>query len=367
MRRATIDYGRGPAADEFEITIFGPGYGEAIAVHLGCQRWLLVDSCVETNGGVPATADYLGRIGVSPERVQAIVASHWHDDHVRGMSQLVGLYPDAIFFFPAVLSDRDAGIFLSAYSGVACSGLSRGTKELYLSLRDCERGIPVKSRVEVVDGRDLEPAVRVMAFSPTDAAFSQFLARILEYIPRENASLPIGHAPVISPNLSSIVLHVELGGEAILLGADLERHTAGWDAIVADPWCCTKARAGLVKIAHHGSHSGDHPGVWSALVGNSPLALLSPFNNGRHILPTQSDVTRILGYTERAFITSLSSKKPRVSADQLKRLQDMCTDVAPVNSGFGAVRARRGVDSQQWTVELFGSAGDLRSRHKDAA
>lgn len=44
-----IDYGAAPATDEIELTLFGPGYGEAIAVHLGEGAWLLVDPCVRRN------------------------------------------------------------------------------------------------------------------------------------------------------------------------------------------------------------------------------------------------------------------------------------------------------------------------------
>jgi len=367
MRQSPIDYGRAPAADEFEIIIFGPGYGEAIAVHLGAARWILVDSCVAAGASAPVSADYLKHIGVPAECVQAVVASHWHDDHVRGMSQLAAMFPAAKFYFPAVFADNEARAFLSAYSGEACSGLSRGTGELYRSLMSREMSIAVKSRVEIIENRALEPAVRVVAFSPTDAAFFQFLARIFEYVPRVNQSLPIGHAPAISPNLSSIVLHVDLGSDALLLGADLERHEAGWDAVVADAWCRGKVQAGLIKLAHHGSASGDHPDMWGNLAVEKPLALLSPFNNGRHRLPTSTDVTRILTRASKAFITSRSSNKAQIPADQLKRLQDMCTNIAPVNAGFGAVRVRRRVNADEWRVETFGSAEELRTPSRRAA
>lgn len=42
-----IDYGAPPAADEIEFSLFGPGYGEAVAVHLGDGTWLLIDSCID--------------------------------------------------------------------------------------------------------------------------------------------------------------------------------------------------------------------------------------------------------------------------------------------------------------------------------
>jgi hypothetical protein len=52
----TVDH---PAPDEVEIVIFGPGIGEAIAVHIGYNQWLLVDSCRVGNNKRPAALQYL--------------------------------------------------------------------------------------------------------------------------------------------------------------------------------------------------------------------------------------------------------------------------------------------------------------------
>lgn len=126
-----IDYGVPPAADEIEVTLFGPGYGEAIAVHLGDGVWLLIDSCIDPDAGAPASAAYLEKIGVGQGQVRTIVASHWHDDHVRGISQLAAKYPSADFVISAVFNDKEALAFLSAYNGESSAGLARGTKELF--------------------------------------------------------------------------------------------------------------------------------------------------------------------------------------------------------------------------------------------
>ena len=36
-----------PSAREIEVSLFGPGYGECVLVHLGEGQWMIVDSCVE--------------------------------------------------------------------------------------------------------------------------------------------------------------------------------------------------------------------------------------------------------------------------------------------------------------------------------
>jgi len=37
--------------DEIEVSVFGPGYGESILVHLGAGKWVIVDSCRDNKTG----------------------------------------------------------------------------------------------------------------------------------------------------------------------------------------------------------------------------------------------------------------------------------------------------------------------------
>jgi hypothetical protein len=126
-----INYGTPPASNEIEVTLFGPGYGEAIAVHLGDGAWMMVDSCIDPDSKATASGTYLEQIGVDARQVRSIVASHWHDDHVRGISQLAAKYPTADFVLSTVLNTKEAGAFLAAYSGASSAGLARGSKELF--------------------------------------------------------------------------------------------------------------------------------------------------------------------------------------------------------------------------------------------
>ena len=79
--------GAPPRDGEFELTLLGPGYGESVVMHVGAGVWVLVDSCGRADA--PAALEYLAKVGVDPaEAVKLIVASHWHDDHMRGMAHL---------------------------------------------------------------------------------------------------------------------------------------------------------------------------------------------------------------------------------------------------------------------------------------
>ncbi len=221
-----IDYGAPPADNEIEVTLFGPGYGEAIAVHLGEGNWMLVDSCIDPESKASASGTYLEKIGVDPKQVRSIIATHWHDDHVRGISQLASKHPTAEFSISAVFNDREATAFLAAHSGASSSGLSRGAKELFEVIQGRVNVFAALNRSIVLEATLNGHQVKVTALSPVKAAFAQSIARMAQYMARKDR--PINSAPELHPNLEAVTLHIDLGGDAILLGADRGRPRYLW-------------------------------------------------------------------------------------------------------------------------------------------
>lgn len=79
-----------PGDDEVEVSLFGPGLGECVVVHLGKSEWMIVDSCVRVGEKEPVALEYLEKLGVDiATSVTMVVASHWHDDHVRDRKSVV--------------------------------------------------------------------------------------------------------------------------------------------------------------------------------------------------------------------------------------------------------------------------------------
>lgn len=353
-----IDYRTAPSADEIEITLFGPGYGEAIAIHLGGGAWLLVDSCIDPNVNAPASAEYLQQIHVEPRQVRTIVASHWHDDHVRGISQLATMYPTAEFMLSAVFNDKVATSFLAAYNGAHSTGLARGAKELFTVVNARGSVYPTQHRSLVIDETINSRPVKVTALSPMPAAFCQTIAYFAQYLPQKGKA--INNAPNPSPNFQSIVLHIGVADDAILLGADLEDHECyGWTAVIADRWSGNLKPATAYKVSHHGSHTSDNPNIWKRLLQTQPMACVTPFGLGRVRLPSDHDRKRLQGSTLHAYITSGASRSPKMDVRHLKRLLDVAKNVMLVDTGFGAVRFRKTIGASSWGVELFGAAQKL--------
>lgn len=349
-----IDYGSPPATNEIEVTLFGPGFGEAIAVHLGDGVWMLVDSCINSETKKPATEEYLDSIGVGAHQVETIVASHWHDDHVRGISKLTAKYTDADFVISAVFNDNEAIAFISAYGGGTSTRLTGGAKELFAALDDRSNVIIAVHRNIIIEKK----TVTVTALSPMHGAFAQSVAHFAQYLPKKGGS--INHAPALGPNLEAIVLHIDLGDDAILLGSDLEEHASyGWSAVISDRWSGARRPATAYKVAHHGGKSGDCPHLWETLLESEPVVCMTPWSLAGKRLPTDTDQQRIKGNTSHAYISSVASSRPQMDNHQLKRLGDMAKNIKLVDSGFGVVRLRKKIGAKSWDTELFGTAQKL--------
>jgi len=119
-----------PAAIAAEVSVFGPGFGECIVLHLGDGEWVVVDSCVDAKSGRPVAIDYLDRVGVDiAKNVSLVVATHWHDDHIGGFGELFEACKNARFACSMAMCCQEWLTLLEIYRGYLQAGGS-GVDEL---------------------------------------------------------------------------------------------------------------------------------------------------------------------------------------------------------------------------------------------
>lgn len=124
-----------PATNVLELSLIGPGYGETAVLHLGKGVWAIVDSC-EDSDGRPRALRYLRDMGVDPSvSVKLVVATHWHDDHIRGMGDQVEVCRSASFCCAGVLTELEFLATMQALEGRHQSEGRSGLRELYTVMR----------------------------------------------------------------------------------------------------------------------------------------------------------------------------------------------------------------------------------------
>ena len=358
-----------PSSDVLEVSLIGPGYGESVLVHLGDGEWVIVDSCVEkdSQGSYWSSAvSYLKRIGVNlAERVSHVVATHWHDDHIAGLSQVVNDCESADFCCPVVLAHQEFRSFAAMYADANLPQSARTTQEIMGVLELLQnRGKKPKFLASDKLVYKTDRGVSVFSLSPSDDRISDFLSCLAAKMPELGA--PVARVGDMRPNEISAALLIDLGNDSILLGADLEETPGnGWSAVVNSCESVRGKRSSVYKIAHHGSQTGDCAAIWEKLLLPAPFAVLAPFRKGRKPLPSRQDVDRILKKTTKAYssarMSSTGPDSPRdASVENIVR--EHGGKICDAHPKQGHLRLRRRIEAppSEWSIELGGNAAHLR-------
>jgi hypothetical protein len=304
----------------------------------------------------PAALAYFDEIGIDPAAaVEAVVATHWHDDHVSGIDQVVMACPTAEFWcsdalrtteFLTLLELKFTRPDLEFTRGVSC--MDRVLAHVGASVNFALCSMPIyKSNITV--------PVEIWALSPSQ--YEGLLAKqhLKELLPASGIESRISDR---NPNHTAIVLAVLIGQEQIVLGADLEESgdaRLGWSAIVANHRRPSLS-ATLFKIPHHGSATAHHQDTWAQLIASGPFTATTPYNK-KTLLPTESDVLRITTLASSSYV---SKRNPFGSR---KRRDNVVEKLVPktlraLAKSPGHIRFRKKVCASpcRWDVALFDGA-----------
>ncbi len=332
---------------------------------------MLVDSCIDGITKAPAALSYLNGIGVDPAQdVKIIVASHWHDDHIRGLSTVVEACPNARFVLSDAMQNRE---FVALVDGADRLMDTNGVKEFkeILALLNQRAGTRTVPKLEWARANttllrantdSALPEFVLTALSPSNAAITKSKVEFAEQL-NNQVSTKRRISP-LKPNDTSVVLWLQWNNESILLGSDLEEkldESMGWSAIIQSEER-PRGKANIYKVAHHGSETGDHPEIWKRLLSDACWAVLTPFTRGQAALPKSSDVRRICEHTSKAYLTSSPQRqKPKARDSAVERMMRNVTKSRSLaEPPLGHIRLRKQMGTTgEWTHELFDGAISL--------
>ena len=353
-----------PAADQVELSVFGRGYGEAICLHVGNGDWVTVDSCMDPKTNMPVALSYLRTLGVSAhEAVRLVVVTHWDDDHIRGIGDIVEACTTARVACSAALGKPEVFSFVMSQEN-SDGELGSGLDELRAILRICAQRPGVlmwaKANLPLLPDPPLDRPT-IVALSPSEDACQRSIEALIEGATGAEISVRRRYKAPEGPNGASIVLSVRSEALCLLLGGDLEvsrNPETGWEGVLkhARP----AAKASVVKVPHHGSKGAHHPGVWTELAEDDPIAIVAPWARGSGFLPMPEDLDRLRSLPSRLFLTAMPSltraKKDPELAKMIRRVHN--GDIKELR-GWGHVRARRRPDEADWQIDLFGDAAPV--------
>jgi hypothetical protein len=357
-----------PEKDIFEISLLGTGggYGESIVLHLGNNNWIVVDSCINPYTKECLPLIYLRSKGVDLVKdVKLIICTHWHDDHILGISNLFESCKSAGFcmarttdtkkFLQFVgLDFHKSKVDVSASSTIEISKCFDIVKERKLNLKGAEQDKLLWS------SNQNKIISRIFALSPSDFIINSFESEISTLITEYGTS----NRKIVlqTPNEKSVALYISVNNHSIILGSDLEvskSNDKGWLCIL-DHCHCIDNKSSLFKIPHHGSKNGYHERIWSQLLKPNPIAKLTPYSIGRK-LPNTDMIDIFKNHTDNLYITS----KVTLSKDAKKRERSISKAINKFNDSLREVKFSFGVvccsldvlnDESTWSVNLIGDA-----------
>ncbi len=357
-----------PLADELEVSVFGRGVGESVTLHLGDGKWAVFDSCLADDKETPAPLQYLQSIGVDVSKdVVLVAASHWHDDHIRGIANLFRETSSAQFGCSAALRNADFFTVVASRENLSFVDTTSGINEFFDVLEVLEeRGESnfavgpsfwgaAGSRVHL---QDVPFALELLCVSPSAQSVTDGFGNVAKMI---EPGQPMGKRfPNASPNEQSMAMMVVSERGNILLGADLENgrdDLRGWRAVLNTSSKWPKVRSKIHKVAHHGSPNAHHDDVWrQMIVEESPVAVVTTYNSGRQPRPSEEDVKRLLSLTTELYCTTspIQQRTPkRRGIDGLIQSSVRSRRVSGGKLGQVQVRLRQ---SEEPAIQLFGEA-----------
>ncbi len=318
-----------PEDPPVEVVVLGKGVGESVLVRVG-EEWTVIDSFMvdspDRPGRAPAPVVYLRQHGVDLMNVRAVILSHLHADHCRGIDEVVLKCRNARFYLPAAVPDavwRDiVKIAVPTENRAALDEIATA----YRYAIDDDR-FSTAAAVSIVH----QSTDCLRAIGPSDRAVQA--AR--EPLAQNDLA---GARRVLDKNYTSIVVLLMFGAAVALLGADMDAEAdLGWPRLLAEhagsDWI---GGVGLVKVAHHGSETAHHAEMYQRWTKNA-LGVIAP--NGSR-LPKESMIETLRGHLRALYLAGPRWRQPLGETDTIAASQ------------FVAVRATHsGKVATEWQVD----------------
>ena len=416
-----------PALNEAEVTLIGgtTGFGETIIIHIGNGIWAVVDSCTNPINGECVALSYLKEIGVRvDEQLFYVVCTHWHEDHILGLSKLIDACSNKTVLALSCADDREKFIYemmekcnytgksskltelrdtinkanekgikikrveqdkmIFNKNGTECFALSPSSteiekfnKELANAQEKLHKVVGQVAQLKKIDQASIEEASNV-----EEEIFGSFEDLIVEKLDVETSSveevddlLKYKDAKKVEVNDRCVAMLLKIKGHNVILGADLEHDQkrspdGGWQS-VSDCECMDSIVANLYKIPHHGSETGYYEYFLQKHIKPDAVSKLTSWIIGSNVLPKAVMLRKYYGHSKNLYVTTTSLLRMKNNEENRtfrKIMNETTEEIIEFKPQLGIIRSRIIIDSEDdtWRTEFFGSAKRIEKEYLDS-
>jgi len=300
------------------IHVFGAGKGESIVLNLPNGKWGVVDCFAGSSADASTNPvlQFLHDQGV--EQLEFLCLTHPHDDHYKGMSQLLETFPVRYFWPSAGLSGKHFSQLVQYLQVEALGTAQPSDEESALEFAKIFGLVKRKRTNQNPPLREQIPGPTVQLYPVPFDPSAEFqiigLAPSGDQAARYNEGLlrcfdeqGVIRRP-LSPehhNIISSALLIVFGQTRIVLGGDVERD--GWRDAIRDMGADYLA-AHAVKVSHHGSANGYCEGLWPTFASRGrPTGVVTAYIS--QSLPRRTALEEIAQHTDRLLTTCITALK----------------------------------------------------------
>ncbi|MBI3751134.1 MAG: ComEC/Rec2 family competence protein, partial [Chloroflexi bacterium] len=250
------------------LTVLDVGQGDAILLEGGHGGRLLVDGGPDPGRLLVALDE---RLPPWDRRLDAVVLTHPHEDHVAGLALLLARYRVGRVFEPGMIGPGPGYAAWNAELGGATAGGQTGSSTASGTRSRWALGTGDRLAVDDVDLRVLWPDPGKVPLRPADGG--------------------------TAINNVSIVLLGQVAGHRFLLAGDIEQ---GIDPELLDRGL---PQVEILKVAHHGSRTASTQAFLDALRPRVAIVSVGAGNPYGH--PASATIDRLRGVAEHVYRTDL--------------------------------------------------------------
>lgn len=332
--------------DAEEIIVFGKGVGESILFRIKGDKWIVIDSFIDPVSKNPIALEYLKYNGIDTQKIVGIVCTHWDDDHICGISDIIAQSEKQLpFVLPIPLNDERIQQYITYNTHNEESAICEFVKVMRQRQKNRCKFFWAHSERILFGEESVNSGITFKALSPNDRQYEAFLQSII--LPEANQEKKKTFS---NENKISTVVYAKTDDESFLIGGDLENSPIGGWQDICDHYY-ENIKSNIFKIPHHGSATAYCEDVWVKMV-KTPISIVTRFN--RSHLPKDDVLQTIVNNSGRTFVIGPAPKKDKLLMRKVSKYRSAIKDIKIFEPKYGYVRLYKNGTDSKWKEEIYG-------------